>query len=362
MLLNSHHDPSTGLTYIDTPDFNNVSGDDDTTFDAANSAAIMSTIHSCSTLRVVFLIIVRDELNTTKAGLIKRLFELMGKFIIETESRMSSVFMLFTHCNGFRGYQDIIGFFNKIDREKALPENLMPFFRHTIHLLNTHQEAFLIFPAAEDTQHRMHLVHNLLKTTVDPITDTGSVFQCPLSKEVLVSLEIVCGFEKEQIVLLLQNNHLLTDARSHLDRLHLLNDALCLPTVESIYKSALHHIDSQAETRKQLVLEDIQRQSFSQVRTSLSIFNCNLSILSSHMAIIGPGDVLKTLKDVCILFINSICEEYDHKMDESLEKDDFVTVVTVLRHCEGMLEHLKEYVSTRRQEILSCGARKKVCV
>jgi hypothetical protein len=38
MLLNSHHDPSTGLTYIDTPGFNNVSGDDDTTIDAANSA------------------------------------------------------------------------------------------------------------------------------------------------------------------------------------------------------------------------------------------------------------------------------------------------------------------------------------
>ena len=38
MLLNSHHDPSTGLTYIDTPGFNNVSGEDDTTIDAANSA------------------------------------------------------------------------------------------------------------------------------------------------------------------------------------------------------------------------------------------------------------------------------------------------------------------------------------
>ena len=39
MLLNSIYDPSTGLTYIDTPGFNNVSGDDDdTTIDAANSA------------------------------------------------------------------------------------------------------------------------------------------------------------------------------------------------------------------------------------------------------------------------------------------------------------------------------------
>ena len=81
MLLNSYHDSVTGLTYIDTPGFNNVGDDDDTTVDAANSAAIMSTIRSCSTLRVVFLISVRDELNTTKAGQIKKLFELMGKFI-----------------------------------------------------------------------------------------------------------------------------------------------------------------------------------------------------------------------------------------------------------------------------------------
>ncbi len=154
-----------------------------------------------------------------------------------------------------------------------------------------------------------------------------------------MSLENVCGFEKEQIVLSLQNNRLLTDARSHLVCLYLLHDALCLPAVESIYKSALHHIASQAETRKPLVYEDIQQQSFSQVRTSLSIFNCNLSILSSHMAIIGPGDVLKTLKDVCLRFINSTCEEYDHKLDEALVKDDFDAVVTVLGQCEGMLEH-----------------------
>jgi hypothetical protein len=79
----------------------------------------MSTIRSCNTLRVVFLISVRDELNTTKAGQIKRLFELMGKFIVEAKKRMPSVLMFFTHCDGFSGYQDIIGLLNKIGRAKA---------------------------------------------------------------------------------------------------------------------------------------------------------------------------------------------------------------------------------------------------
>jgi len=79
----------------------------------------MSTIRSCSTLRVVFLISVRDELNTTKAGQIKRLFELMGKFITDAETRKECVLMLFTHCDGFSRYQDIIGLLNKIGRAKA---------------------------------------------------------------------------------------------------------------------------------------------------------------------------------------------------------------------------------------------------
>ena len=52
--LNSHYDKKTGLTYIDTPGFNSVGADgDDTTVDAANSAAIMRTIRRCSTLRIV---------------------------------------------------------------------------------------------------------------------------------------------------------------------------------------------------------------------------------------------------------------------------------------------------------------------
>lgn len=103
MLLNSYHDKTTFLTYVDTPGFNNVGDekDDDTTVDAANSAAIMRTIRSCGTLRIVFLISVKDELNTTRGGQIKRLFEVMDKFIKDASSRLASVFMLFTHCDGF---------------------------------------------------------------------------------------------------------------------------------------------------------------------------------------------------------------------------------------------------------------------
>ncbi len=357
-LLSSHHDSATGLTYIDTPGFNNVGGGDDTTIDAANSAAIMSTIRSCSTLRVVFLISVEDELRPTRAGQITRLFELMGKFILNAEDHLQSVLMLFTHCTGFKA-NDVMNMFRRIS--VGIPDRLRPFLRHAHSLLKDHQDVLLIpDPAAGDAQPRMNQVRNLLKGTVVPIVDTEAALQCPLSKEVQMFLENRCRSEKEQIVQGFLHNRLLTDSRRHLDHLRLVNDALRLKEVEIIYTSVLNQMVSHAEDRKILVHEDLQRQSFSQVRTSLSILNCDLSILSSHMAIIGPGDVLQTLKNVCLRFINSTCEEYDHKLDEALEKDDFDAVVTVLRQCEGMLEHLKEYVPTKRQEILCGGALQKV--
>jgi hypothetical protein len=139
--------------------------------------------------------------------------------------------------------------------------------------------------------------------------------------------------------------------------LHLLHDALCLPAVESIYKSALHHIASQAETRKLIVYEDIQQQSFSQVRTSLSIFNCNLIILSSHMAIVGPGDVLKTLKDVCLRFINSTSEEYDHKLDVALTKGHRVELCNalLLDRFKSERDRLMSQVNEKfKQAVLKC--------
>ena len=105
MLLNSHFDPNTSLTYVDTPGFNNVGdgNDDDTTIDAANSAAIMRTIRSCKSLRIVFLISVKDELNNTKGGQIKKLFEVMNKLIkahIRTKVRFQCLFSILTECMG----------------------------------------------------------------------------------------------------------------------------------------------------------------------------------------------------------------------------------------------------------------------
>ncbi len=278
---------------------------------------------------------------------------------------MPSVLMLFTHCAGFNT-NDVMNMFKRILASPGgFPAHLKPFLIHAHSLLETHQDVLLIDPdpAAGDAQQRMNQVRNLLKGTVVPIVDTETALQCPLSKEILMSLENRCRSELGHIVQVFLRNRVLTDCRRHLDHLRLLNDALRLPAVESIYTSALHQMVSLAEERKETVLKDLQSQSFSQVRSSMSIwgFKFEVSLLSSHMSIIGrPEDVLKTLNDACIRSIMSTCEEYDHMLEEALEKDDFDAVVTVLRHSEGMLEHLKEYLPTKRQEMLSCGARKKV--
>ena len=121
LLLHSHPDQETDLTYIDTPGFNNI-GDtegNDTTIDAANSAAIMAAIRSCSTLRIVFLINVKDELSTTKAGQIKKLFEVMDRFIKDASSQMSSVLMLFTHCDGYPSHANVSQLLKNIGKARA---------------------------------------------------------------------------------------------------------------------------------------------------------------------------------------------------------------------------------------------------
>jgi hypothetical protein len=101
MWLHSYEDSKTGLTFVDTPGFGNVGDkeDEDTTVDAANSAAIMRTIRSCKTLRIVFLISVKDQLDTTRGGKIKSLFNVLDQFIQDASTRLSCVFMLFTHCD-----------------------------------------------------------------------------------------------------------------------------------------------------------------------------------------------------------------------------------------------------------------------
>lgn len=233
MLLNSYVDSNTGLTIVDTPGFGNVGDDDDedTTVDAANSAAIMRTIRSCGTLRIVFLISVKDQLNTTRGGQIKSLFSVLEKFIQDASMRLSSVFMLFTHCDGFPSASKgtlspplwggthhytrrliflnllcglkrdtkvckckaatltfaastVIPLLKNIGRSKVLPENLLPFLRHAIKLLETHGDDLLVRPADDEGQQRIEAVRRLLKNNVEGLQDTGAVLQCPLSDEV----------------------------------------------------------------------------------------------------------------------------------------------------------------------------------
>lgn len=235
-----------------------------------------------------------------------------------------------------------------------------PFLRHAIELLKIHGDDLLVRPASDDAQTRCRTVRRLLQNKVEPISDTAAVLQCPLSEEVLTSLELSCTSEKAEIVRKLNHNCLLTDARVHLEHLRLLYDALRLPQVELSYTSGLHEMVSQAENRKQMALEALQKQSFSQVRSFLSIFNCDVSILSSHMEKIGDRDVLKIAKSACLNTINTTCDAYDSQLDQALDNDDFCSVVTVLTNCEGMLGHLKEYVSSKRQDMISVGAIEKV--
>jgi hypothetical protein len=63
--------------------------DEDTTVDAANASAIMKTIRSCRTLRIVFLISVKDQLSTTRGGQIKSIFSVLEKFIQDSTTRLS---------------------------------------------------------------------------------------------------------------------------------------------------------------------------------------------------------------------------------------------------------------------------------
>lgn len=243
MLLNSYADSNTGLTIVDTPGFGNVGDEDDedTTVDAANSAAIMRTIRSCGTLRIVFLISVKDQLATTRGGQIKSLFSVLEKFIQNASTRLPSVFMLFTHCDGYpsasRGCardaapsavvcrahsghaprpgeyflgtsavrssvildfavaalltsllppSTVIQLLKNIGRSKVLPENLLPFLRHAIQLLETHGDDLLVRPADDHAQQRVETVRRLLKDSVEGLKDTAAALQCPLSDEVVL--------------------------------------------------------------------------------------------------------------------------------------------------------------------------------
>ena len=360
--LNSHYDKKTGLTYIDTPGFNNVGADgDDTTVDAANSAAIMRTIRRCSTLRIVFLINVKDELDKKKAGEIRKLFELMDKFIKDAAERVSSVLVLFTHCDGYSKV-GILKLLNRVGQSKILPNRLLAFLRHTITLLETHGGDLLVNPVAQDAQQRMDTVRNLFKHTMMPITDIMDALQCPLSQEVQTSLGLACASLENEIICTLQNNCVLTLAFRHLQDLRILCDALQLPSIKLIYKKALHEMIMHAETQSVLALEALKCQSFSQARGFLSIFNCDVGLLDEHMAFCGNKDALSKIKHDILTVINSTCDVFVADLDHALLRDDFCTVATVLTHCEGMLCHLHDYVLPQNKDRASREAIQKVNV
>ena len=159
----------------------------------------------------------------------------------------------------------MIPLLQKIGRDKVLPDNLVPFLRHAINLLNQHGDDLLVRPAEDDAQQRMNAVRGLLHNTVVPMADTAAVLQCPLSDEVQKSLALACAKEKEDIVEGLSCNRVLTDARPHLEHLALLQDALRLPDLEEIYFDAMKKIRGQAEQRKKMALEALEARSFSQV-------------------------------------------------------------------------------------------------
>ena len=164
-------------------------------------------------------------------------------------------------------FSPVVKLLNKIGRDKVLPEALKPFLKHAIDLLNEHKDNLLIRPAEDYTQQRMDIVRSLLCSTVVPMVETSAALQCPLSDEVQKSLVLACAVEHENIVKGLSCNRVLTDARPHLQHLHLLYDALRLPDVKRSYFGALQEMVRQAEERRYLAIQSLENRSFQQVCT-----------------------------------------------------------------------------------------------
>lgn len=351
LLLNSHVDDKSGLTYVDTPGFNNVGDGEDTTVDAANSAAIMSTIRSCASLRVVFLISVKDELNNTRGGQIKKLFEVMDKFIKDASAKLASVFMLFTHSDGFPA-SNTLQLLNRIGRDRVLPPHLVPFLKHAIALLNQHGDTLMVRPADDGATERMEVVRGLLQNDVEGISDPAAALQCPLSDEVRQSLELACAKEKEEIVKGLQCSRILADARPHLEHLYLLYHALQLEEVKSAYFGALEDIVAQAQSRAELTLEELESHAFSQAQGFMSIFRCELVGLEPHIQRLGRGSELNDLKKKCLHAINNHGKGYSDQLDLALASDDFQGVALVLERAVDLLKYLHEFVYKSIKEAL----------
>lgn len=104
--------------------------------------------------------------------------------------------------------------------------------------------------------------------------------------------------------------------------------------------------------------EALANQSFSQAQAFISILNCDLSPLKSHIERLGRTDDLGALKKQCLRSISELCEEYIQQRDQALVSDDFGTVAMVLDRSSKLLNALHEYVIPRmKNELTVCAVR-----
>jgi hypothetical protein len=90
-------------------------------------------------------------------------------------------------CTHITSLSAVIPLLKKIGKSKVLPDNLLPFLRHAIKLLDTHGDDLLVRPAEGDAQERMTRVRRLLRS-IAPMEGGASLLQTPLSEEVLRSV------------------------------------------------------------------------------------------------------------------------------------------------------------------------------
>ena len=222
-----------------------------------------------------------------------------------------------------------------------------------------HKDNLLVNPAQEDAQARIAVLRGILDTMV-PIRDTAVALQCPLSKEVQMSLVASVSQIKEEIMHCMQHNPVLSDLRVHLEHLCLLQEALRLPEVVQNYTSALQEIKKHAEERTQMACTSLNSQSFLQVHSFLSTLNCDLDMLAPYFEEIGNRNVLDVLRNKAIGEINCACKDFLAELDQVLLQSDFDSAAEVLERCESLLEHLKEYVLPSNEKMATHGAVDKV--
>jgi len=107
-----------------------------------------------------------------------------------------------------------------------------------------------------------------------------------------------------------------------------------------------------------MTFEALANQSFSQAQGFISILNCDLSPLKSHIERLGRTDDLDALKKQCLRSISELCEGYIQQRDQALVSDDFGTVAMVLDRSSKLLKALDKYVIPRmKNELTVCAVR-----